>query len=526
MLGAKFDTHFMDAYKQFKSIPDYKDSNSLAEECLIKYNKSVYERAIELSKSDNLRSLNQSIAFFKKIGDYKDSREIIKEVNATIKKIEEREKKDKQKRKKIGIIVGSLIAAVLIFIIILNSLIIPTSRYNEAVALYENEMYEEALDKFTRIYDFKDSREYIVEINNIIDYNYKEAIYINAEKLYDEGKYEQALHAFEQIKGFKSSDSYIITLGKEIIYEGAVNYFNQAKYDLAEVEFDKVLEFKESKTFLSQIKQKYISGFITSDNSFYFGKYPQTVVKDNTLINALNRVTRKNSSGYYEYKDNEYAKLTATPYKSYTQFNGGGWINEGEVYYFLVEPIKWKILESKNRELTILTDLVIDRQTFYKSTTRREIDGVEIYPNNYEFSDIRKWLNNEFYNKAFSANSKLKIKSTYIDNSLSTTNNNVDFYPVNSFYDKIFLLSYKEAEEKYFSRDSERKTKATDYALSRGVIDSYWWLRSWYWSSGQYNYYASDANIVRYNGSTSWMIVSFGEYGGVRPALKIDYNSQ
>ena len=68
----------------------------------------------------------------------------------------------------------------MIFIIILNSLIIPTSRYNEAVALYENEMYEEALDKFTRIYDLK-IVENIVEINNIIDYNYKEAIYINAE---------------------------------------------------------------------------------------------------------------------------------------------------------------------------------------------------------------------------------------------------------------------------------------------------------------------------------------------------------
>ena len=39
------------------------------------------------------------------------------------------------------------------------------------------------------------------------------------------------------------------------------------------------------------------------------------------------------------------------------------------------------------------------------------------FTNNYEQSSIRHWLNNDFYQTAFNDEEKVKIESTYLDNS-------------------------------------------------------------------------------------------------------------
>ena len=54
--------------------------------------------------------------------------------------------------------------------------------------------------------------------------------------------------------------------------------------------------------------------------------------------------------------------------------------------------------------------------------------------------------------------------------------------PGNATTDKAFLLSITEAE-KYFSSDSARQCKSTDYAVANGAWESdsgncRWWLRS------------------------------------------------
>ena len=104
----------------------------------------------------------------------------------------------------------------------------------------------------------------------------------------------------------------------------------------------------------------------------------------------------------------------------------------------------------------------------------------------WQTSDIRQWLNNEFYTTAFNKSEKAKIQTSLIKNEYNDTE------------DKVFLLSEKEAET-LFSNDDERIAKATGYAEKSGVYvnekkESVWWLRSPGYSS-------SRAAEVKYNGA-------------------------
>ena len=89
--------------------------------------------------------------------------------------------------------------------------------------------------------------------------------------------------------------------------------------------------------------------------------------------------------------------------------------------------------------------------------------------------------------------------------------------------DQVFLLSITEVN-KYFSSNSARQCKPTDYAVANGAWENdsgncWWWLRS----PGNYQYRAA---IVLVGGDVSenGFIVNY-DLSAVRPALWIDLNS-
>ena len=223
----------------------------------------------------------------------------------------------------------------------------------------------------------------------------------------------------------------------------------------------------------------------------YFGEYPQTLKQDSVTIIS----NTPDSNGYYLGSDGElYAKVTAKPYLPYPSsivyFNNKQQIVEGTTYYFKVEPIKWKILQVNGTEYKLVTDLIIDNQMFHSSTDTRTIDGKTIYPNNYEHSDIRKWLNEDFYTKAFTKALQSCINTTLVDNSIESTGESSNQYICNDTYDKVYLLSCKDVPNKEYGfagSNISREKQLTDYAKAKGCYmatstDSYnngiYWLRS------------------------------------------------
>lgn len=99
--------------------------------------------------------------------------------------------------------------------------------------------------------------------------------------------------------------------------------------------------------------------------------------------------------------------------------------------------------------------------------------------NDYETSFVRQFLNKTIYNTAFNFLEKEIMNEVEV--------NNFEFsnkYVGNNTLDKVWLLSYKDVFNTYFSLDSKRKKFSTDYAKCQGLaVDSSsgysrWWLRS------------------------------------------------
>ena len=175
------------------------------------------------------------------------------------------------------------------------------------------------------------------------------------------------------------------------------------------------------------------------------------------------------------------------------------------------KPIEWIVMKNEGNQVLLLSKYVLDVKPY-----NEEWEAVT-----WQTSDIRQWLNNEFYTTAFNKSEKAKIQTSLIkneDNSEHGTSGE------NDTEDKVFLLSEKEAKT-LFSNDDERIAKATGYAEKSGVYveekkESVWWLRS----PGDIG--SDSAALVISDG---WIISSGmrvnDDSDGVRPALHLNLQS-
>ena len=100
----------------------------------------------------------------------------------------------------------------------------------------------------------------------------------------------------------------------------------------------------------------------------------------------------------------------------------------------------------------------------------------DVDSNNYKDSDIRTWLNNDFYNTAFTLGNEY-IQTTTVDNSSLTTHYASNPYACENTQDKVFLSSYKDYTNsaygfgvKPIDDDKAKECKPTDYARVNGVF--------------------------------------------------------
>lgn len=264
-----------------------------------------------------------------------------------------------------------------------------------------------------------------------------------------------------------------------------------------------------------------------SINCLYFGSYPQKVVLDDDLSSNLDNVVSVNSDGYYEYNDGQYAKVVANlGSMNMSKWEDGTAIVNGKTYYFKVEPIKWRVLQN-NGTLEVLSDYILDKSVFNTTNSSQTIDGVTIYSNNYEYSTMRSFLNNDFINKALNTSEQNIVKTSLVDNSLSTTNNASSTYICNNTNDKMYLLSYQDSisTDFGFSESSSKKTRASDYAVVNGVSSSTgafadWALRS---PSNTTLTPSSSICVVSTYGYTSQGYSNVLTGHGIRPAFTFNF---
>jgi len=188
-------------------------------------------------------------------------------------------------------------------------------------------------------------------------------------------------------------------------------------------------------------------------------------------------------------------------------------------------PIEWLVLDVQDNKALLISRYGLDAQAYNKY----EVDIT------WEKCTFRTWLNDTFLNKAFSAEEQKAILTTEVDNSASQCYSGWSTSGGNNTQDKIFLLSYAEAN-KYFgvtytdSYNKKSRVEPTAYAIKNGADTFYnyrtadgkeawwWWLRS----SG---FRQNRAAIVHANGSLDYDYVNYSN-GSVRPAFWINLESE
>ncbi len=264
-----------------------------------------------------------------------------------------------------------------------------------------------------------------------------------------------------------------------------------------------------------------------------YGYYANGVVSDYMWYKDVEYGGERYRGVYFtSYRPNRTTDATAMSDNMYIQYNSG--YIKGNVYWFKYEPIKWRILEEENGEALIFSELAIDSRDFYHSKSDQNIYGLTTHANNYEHSNIRKWLNNEFYNYAFSQLEQSSILLTIVDNSAATTMDAENQYACAETYDWVFLPSRKDVlnAEYGFTTTTDwtetRYKKSTAYAKAQGCENSTnsgingnssWMLRSPY-----YNGSATVRN-VNPDGCAEYGSDVISTFGGICPMLRINLNA-
>ena len=191
-------------------------------------------------------------------------------------------------------------------------------------------------------------------------------------------------------------------------------------------------------------------------------------------------------------------------------------------------PIEWLVLARDGDKALLISRYGLDAQPYNKDNTSVT----------WETCTLRTWLNSTFYNKAFSSAEQAAILTTNVDNSKSQCYSGWNASGGNNTQDKVFLLSYAEAN-KYFDVENWQNNGATDnvksrvaptvYAIAQGALTSFfgrtadgtdagwWWLRSLSYSQRHAAYVSSDGSLR----SSSVNDAS----GSVRPALWVNIDA-
>lgn len=205
------------------------------------------------------------------------------------------------------------------------------------------------------------------------------------------------------------------------------------------------------------------------------------------------------------------------------------------------EPIEWLILEGDGKTAFVLSKYALDCQPFnsVKAAT------------NWRECDLRRWLNKDFFYKAFNDAERKRI----LDSEIETADNETfNMKGCGKTVDKIFCLSLREAHL-YFGDDTRKREEAfscdissnklracqpTTYAKMQGAgtpayssdfkdffgvsptVSSAWWFDNcFYWlrSPGRLPHCAPDVNLCGGLGVGGNDVDS--DYIAVRPAMRI-----
>lgn len=388
-----------------------------------------------------------------------------------------------------------------------------TRAKNAMSAANTESAYKEAAHLFESIDEYQDSAV-------LAQSCYEKAEIARKDTILSEGKskmtgevisnYEAAIKLFESISGWKDADEKIYACQKKIEEI-------KAKAEADRLEKERIAKRNKRIAIITTPIVCAVIAFIIILNTVIIpnSKYNNAIalMEAGNVVEAYEALIAldghkdsadKANSIYDQYKVEKLKIAKAGDYVVFGAYEQDNNTSNGK------EDVEWLVLEVQDGKALVISKYALDCKpynTIYKDVT-------------WETCTLRKWLRNDFLGSAFSTEEKAMIPTVAVS---ADKNPDYSTNPGNATQDQVFLLSITELD-KYFSSDSARQCKPTDYAVANGAWENdsgncCWWLRS----PGDYQ---SDAALVDSDGSVE-------EYGlpvynadyAVRPALWIDLNS-
>ena len=193
-----------------------------------------------------------------------------------------------------------------------------------------------------------------------------------------------------------------------------------------------------------------------------YGLYPYHYVADANLVKQLNASATNVQGDWYFYEGAYYAKTRARPYQNRGWFDDYEEMVVGDDYWFQCDPIIWDVMAEDDAGVYLYSHILVDTLRYSSTTKDITVDGYTIHPSNYEHSDVREWLNKDFYRGAFSLDSSYIQDTTVEVSSVTLT-------------DQVFMPSvddYRNPEYGFMEGDGEceaRTAEISEWTIARGA---------------------------------------------------------
>ena len=357
-----------------------------------------------------------------------------------------------------------------------------TGIYNRAVSAMNEANsengYKAAAEIFKTVPGFKDADSLVEKCLDNAEICRKDALYNSARSQMTGNiirNYESAIRMFESISGWKDADEQI----------------NTCQLKVKELKLEDERKSEERRIAAEKAKKKAKKVFIAIASVACVCAVFLILLK--TVIIPKQRINKIKTANVGD----------IIVFGTYEQDNN---TSNGK------DNIEWLVLAKEDNKILVISDKALDCQEYNPSWSDVT----------WETCSLRKWLNNDFINDAFSDDEKAMIPTVTVS---ADNNPEHDTDPGNATQDQVFLLSIVEAR-KYFASSEARMCVPTAYAISNGLYTSgryskdgegtcLWWLRS----PGDEQYRAADVfsdGIVASDGDNARE-----DENAVRPALWI-----
>lgn len=270
-------------------------------------------KCCNMTKSNALQYTEQNIENTYK--NYLESIEEQKKIEAE-KKLQEKRKQDEEcerikkleieKQEKLKVLKKRIIIAIIILVIIalvvLGIIFIPKIvKYNTAKKYMENGDCQKAIEIFTELENFSDSRSLLDECENEIQYQ-------KAITLAEQKEYQQAIAHLKPIEDYKDASELIVAYEEAKVYEEKLGIYNEANEFRENEQYEKAIALYLSILDFEDVSEEIIE--------VYF-EYGEFLFQKHDYLNAISYYENANYEGE-NYKEACY--LLALEYISNEQF--------------------------------------------------------------------------------------------------------------------------------------------------------------------------------------------------------------